>query len=665
MRVALERRAATLEAFDSRPLLAPASLVGTALTALVATAIFFGGGSSDSRLTWIGGAAIVVATVAIVAAASRMLSVPAPTPLGLLALGFFTAFVIWLGLSILWSIEPDRSWSYFNRAVAYLAVLVLATAVGRLGGAPRLAAAVLAVLLAVVVACALASKIFPGLSAVNERVARLSAPIGYWNALALLIDMAVPLALWIAAPRTRPDWLRALGILLLYASGVALLLTFSRGGLAVGLLSLALWFWLGGPRLESAGALAIALVPMLVVVGWAFTRDGLTKDGAPHALQVHDGRWFGLALVLGAVVAFGGGWGASRTERGRPVSEALRRRLGRLAIVAGIAVVVVGIAALVASGITPHRVFHKFSEPTATANVGSSTAHLGDVSSSSRWEWWKESWHAWQHHVLAGTGGGTFELTHRRLRTDSTFATEPHNLPLQFLTEAGIVGFILFVGIALAGAGALIETLRRLEGEDRVAAAALTIALAAYVVHGVVDFDWDFLAVTAPALAVFGVLLGAGAPSLTRLPVRRTVLATAAGAVAAAALYSLLAPWLATQKLDDAYSALARGDAASAVSAAKSAHSLNPVAIEPLIVQAQAEHASGDDVSAGQLYTKAISIQPDNWRGWYYRSQFLNTVAGPRAALYDAEQAAKRDPIVTSQAARSLAAIQKALAPKQ
>src|SRR5439155_1187681 len=83
--------------------------------------------------------------------------------------------------------------------------------------------------------------------------------------------------------------------------------------------------------------------------------------------------------------------------------------------------------------------------------------------------------------------------------------------------------------------------------------------------HGVVDFDWDFIAVTAPAVAVLGVLLAAGRPARVRLRARRGVLAVAAGAFAAAALYSLASPWLAARRGDDAYAALSRGDAWRAV----------------------------------------------------------------------------------------------------
>src|SRR5439155_13464682 len=102
----------------------------------------------------------------------------------------------------------------------------------------------------------------------TERVARLSSPIGYWNVLALLAVFALPLALWIAAPRTRPAWLRAAAVVYLYAALVALVLTFSRGGVGVGIAAVALWLVLARPRLESAAALAIALVPTLALCGW-------------------------------------------------------------------------------------------------------------------------------------------------------------------------------------------------------------------------------------------------------------------------------------------------------------------------------------------------------------------------------------------------------------
>jgi hypothetical protein len=645
MRTALERRAKRLDV-SIRPQepLAPLPLFAAASAALIAAAVLFSNGSSDDPLIWIGGLAIVFAAAAAVSAAVGALAVPELTALGLATVGCFAFFVVWQGFSVLWSIEADRTWNYVNRALVYLAFLVLGLAVGTMRRAPRYAAGWVAVVTAAAICVALATKIFPRLSAETERVARLSSPIGYWNVLALLTVFALPMALWIAAPRSRPDWLRAGAVVYLYAALVALLLTFSRGGAAVGIAAVALWLVIGRPRLESAAALGVALVPTLVVGGWALSRPALTKDAQPRDLQAHDGRWFGLALALGAIGAFAAAYWLSRFERRRPLSDVWRARAGRACVVAAVVAVVIGLGALVAAGITPSRVLHKFNEPAARSQ-GQGASNLTNLSSSSRWNWWQEAWNSWRAHPVLGTGAGTFELTHRKLRVDGTVATEPHNLPLQFLSETGIVGFILFLGIALLGAGALVETLRRLEGEDKLAAAALTVALFAYVTHGVVDFDWDFVAVTAPAFAALGVLLAAGRPLRVRVRAHRGVLAVAAGAFAAAALYSLVSPWLASRRIDDAYAALDRNDAAAAVSDARSAHDLNPVSVDAFLAWGAAEAERGNLAAAGRLYTRAISIQPDNWRPWYYRARLLENVSGPTAALFDARQAAKRDPL--------------------
>ena len=73
------------------------------------------------------------------------------------------------------------------------------------------------------------------------------------------------------------------------------------------------------------------------------------------------------------------------------------------------------------------------SRPTRPSRRG--PKHLANVSSSSRWLWWKEAWRAWNAQPWHGTGAGSFDLVHRLLRTNSIVVTEPHNVPLQFLAR--------------------------------------------------------------------------------------------------------------------------------------------------------------------------------------------------------------------------------------
>src|SRR2546421_12042007 len=91
------------------------ALLPAAAAALVFAAFFFSDGSSQSRLFWIGVAAVAVAALGW---AVRPTALPAP------ALAFFAvlaAVVVWQGASIAWSIEPSRAWDHANRGLVYLA----------------------------------------------------------------------------------------------------------------------------------------------------------------------------------------------------------------------------------------------------------------------------------------------------------------------------------------------------------------------------------------------------------------------------------------------------------------------------------------------------------------------------------------------------------------
>src|SRR4051794_39976758 len=96
----------------------PASL--GAAGALLLVALFFGDGTSDGRLFWIGAFA-VLASVALLAAGP----VPVPRGPGAICLGLLAALAAWVALTMGWSIAPDRSWAAFDRILVYGAFAVL------------------------------------------------------------------------------------------------------------------------------------------------------------------------------------------------------------------------------------------------------------------------------------------------------------------------------------------------------------------------------------------------------------------------------------------------------------------------------------------------------------------------------------------------------------
>jgi tetratricopeptide (TPR) repeat protein len=238
-------------------------------------------------------------------------------------------------------------------------------------------------------------------------------------------------------------------------------------------------------------------------------------------------------------------------------------------------------------------------------------------SSNHRWAWWQESWDSFLDHPLNGTGAGSFVLVHRPRRTTSLdVTTEPHNVPLQFLGETGLLGFLLFGGAAVAAALGIRATLRRLDEDEWPAALALALVAVAYLLWSIVDFDWDFVSVTAPTFLVVGVLLGTGA-RLRRASERRPLWAGGTALVGVAAALSLLSPWFSLQRFEASVTAYQHRQFGESIAAARDAHSYNPLALSPLLWWAGVEGATGDIPEAKRLYRRAVRLKPKDAEVWY------------------------------------------------
>jgi hypothetical protein len=425
--------------------------------------------------------------------------------------------------------------------------------------------------------------------------------------------------LWLVGSRTADRRVRVAGALLLYAALVVAVLAFSRVGIVLTLVAAAAWLALDRERLDAIGPLAVAWVAGAGVAGIALLLPGVSEDGQPHDVRVQDGLVFGAVLVAGAAVVAFVLW---RFVLARTFERRYARALG-----AGLAVLVLVafVAAIARSGGPVDFVrdrWHEFSNP-VSAQVEQTGSRLTSVSSSNRWRWWQEAWDAFVDNPLNGTGAGTFGLTDRIARESSLAVTEPHSAPLQDLSETGLVGFLLIV--AALGAAA-VGVLRR---ERSPAAGALALGAGICVAHTLVDIDWDYVAVMGPLFLTVGALIAGPA----RIPASRSWLRVGAITVASVAiLYSLFSPWLADRRLDAAYDAIVRGDLPATRAAAKSAHALNPLALEPLWLWAATEPAG----KALELYREARDLEPKNPETWFQLGVFeLQILQRPRAAYRD------------------------------
>src|SRR3954468_6152378 len=445
------------------------SILGLALLAACAYAAFAHGAVRIPDESWLQIGLYVAGLCAAGAWLARG-SGPRTTREGWLGIALLTAFGAWCALTMLWSVAPDQSWLEANRSLSYALVVVLAAGLGTVSPAAIQRIALGWLLVASAVALyALAGKVAPGAIAADEPIARLRAPLQYWNALALVCAMAVPVALRVITDTARDPWQRLAALAAAYALVLTIGLTYSRGGFVALAIAIGIVTWLGRRRLRGLGAFALAALAAGPVLAVAFTLHGLTDDNATLGARIHDGRIFGaVALITLGLLLAAGNW-ALRFERHRRLNHAAQTWIWQ-GLAAGVAVVV--IVVLVAVAAAPSRVWHDFADVKQDRQYD--PARLVSTNSGNRWVWWKEAAGAFSDKPAGGGGAGSFGTVHLRYREQPLGVKKPHNVELQWLAETGIVGFLLALGgIALLGLAATRRTLALDRGPERELAIAL------------------------------------------------------------------------------------------------------------------------------------------------------------------------------------------------
>jgi tetratricopeptide (TPR) repeat protein len=194
----------------------------------------------------------------------------------------------------------------------------------------------------------------------------------------------------------------------------------------------------------------------------------------------------------------------------------------------------------------------------------------------------------------------------------------------------------------------------------------LLAAAAGWLVHGVVDWDWDIPAVTLPPLIFLGVLAARPAPRRAAEPfadpepsgtgVRAVALAGIAlllcGALASAALPAI------SQSRTEAAETASNPD--TAARDADVAARLNPVAVRPLLVASSIEVRRGRLVEARKRLLEAAGRQPENPEVWYRIAQLSQQLADRDGYQTAIARFAQLDPVnpVTGALLRQALAIQ-------
>ena len=357
-----------------------------------------------------------------------------------------TGFALLTLLSALWSTNDAEAFSEFNRVSFYLGVFVLVLQLAPRVPLHRIGDG-LALGIVAVVAVALFSRIAPGVfpdralaEVLPATEARLSYPIGYWNGLAILAALAVPLLLRASASPGRP-FQRALAAAPLPAVAATIYLASSRGGLATAAIGAAVYLALSRYRWRVVGALVAAVAGSALVLGALVSQSEFVNQ--PAAVTATTRAWIALVLLVGCLVAFAlhAGFSTFLDRHAAPP-----RWLG-IAVTTAVALVVLA-AIAVADPAERLRTFKR--PPAASAASGDAVlGHLLSAGGSGRWQFWEAALDAWQETPTLGHGAGSYEAWWAQHGTLAVFVRDAHSLYFETLAELGALGFALLVAVGV------------------------------------------------------------------------------------------------------------------------------------------------------------------------------------------------------------------------
>ena len=618
---------------------------------------------------WAPGGLIVLGLLVVALATVRVPLARLPRPT-LIALGCLAAYTALSYFSIIWANSPGDAWEGADRTLLYLLVFALFALWPQRG--PTAAALLLLWTLALTALGLFALLHVDAASASGLRSmlagGRLQYPTGYPNANAAQWLMAAWPALLMARERGLPWALRGV----LAGSAVLLaevaLLSQSRGSLYATPVMLVLVFALLPGRTRTFAV----LVP--VAIGVAATARPVLHVGdrmsagavVPATLHHAVGDALLAAVVVALVVAAG-----AAVESRRRMPAAAGVRLHRATGAVALAVLAIAVAGgLVAAGNPVHRVeraWHSFKGGYSEAKGGD---RLLSGLGSNRYDFYRVALDEFRAHPLAGIGVDNFQQQYLRRGRSPETPRYPHSVELRTLSQTGLLGALLAVvglgGALLAGAAAV----RRGKGLGPGVAAAALAGFAYWLVHGSVDWFWEFAGLGAPAFALLGLACSLAplrtAPGEaseatvagTEAPVRgggsrrtalRAGLLACAAVLAVAVVLAFAAPWISRLELQNA-ARVWPGEPARAYARLEDAAGLEPLGDSAYSVAGSIALRRGEIARADRFFARALARVPDDAYATLERGAIASE-AGRRAQalalLSRAWSLNPRDPLTT------------------
>ncbi|MGD0272850.1 MAG: O-antigen ligase family protein [Gaiellaceae bacterium] len=539
--------------------------------------------------------------------------------------GLLAALCLWTLLSVVWAPSAENAFNEFNRVSLFLAVFLLISLAARYGKVDRWVDGLTLAIVAIALV-ALTSRLFPGLfpdrgifAFLPKSAIRLNFPLGYWNGLATLTALGIPLALRVAIGG-RNSIVRGIALASLPVVASVIYLASSRGGALTAFVGVVVFFALSEHRWSIGAALVVGGLGSAGAIAVLRMRHQLVDGPLGTGLVERQGRAAAFLILLvcaltAAVYALGSRY---LRDRIRP-----SRRLGQTLVASIALLLIVGVIAS-----HPIRRFEQFKRPAQANTVGqgySTSEHFLSGSGNGRWQMWSAALDQWQQHPLVGNGAGSYAEWWTRHGSIAISVKDAHSLYLETLGELGLVGFLLLAPIFAIGA--FVSGRRCLRaGDGRVTLAALTAAFGAYTVEVAIDWMWELTVVSIVAWAILALALSSLKPveqnrkpkterrSLRLLRERGPLVATVVVAWLLIAAQTI--PLLAQTEIERSQAAVTRGDAAAAENAAMKARRIQPWAASPALQLALVMEQEGKLAQASAWIREAIKHNKTNWSLW-------------------------------------------------
>jgi O-antigen ligase/polysaccharide polymerase Wzy-like membrane protein len=568
-------------------------------------------------------------------------------PAGWIGLGLLVAFGVWTALGISWSESSERSVAEVARVATYAGILALALAIQGWGAARRMAIGVVAAI-ALVGAFALLSRLhpdwFPGIEtgAVGSATrSRLSYPLDYWNGLATLMAMGIPLAVWAAASVRRVAG-QAIAAAAVPVMALTALYTISRGGVIELGIGVVVLLALHPRRLAILPTTLLTGAGSAILVGAATQRDAL-QDNLLNAASASQGdEMLAITLFVCAGVAL------------LQVAIGLARRHGlgpsfeisRPTASVGFAVTAVAVLLIAVAAGLPGWLSDTWDEFKQTSSGGNSIERFGTASGNGRYQLWESAADAEDTDPVTGIGPGTFEYWWAENKTIGGFVRDAHSLYMETFGELGIIGLILIGGFVLFVLGCGVVRAIRAGPERRALLAALTASCAVFAAAAAVDWAWELAVLPVSFLLLAGAIIGPDVAG--RMPrgyrrsasSHRTWSRVALALLGLAGIAAIAVPLASAAYVDESRAAFQANRVGEALDKAQSAASVQPYAATPRLQEALILESGGDLAGAAAAARDATRDESTNWRTWLVLSR-IEAERGRVAASIDAYREAR------------------------